>query len=82
MVKMRKELVKESKEACNAVAQRIEDLEKEVTPLQIKMMIEEELGYGLEKEEIVVLALTFKHIDDLYEKVNGVDTLDSNMLYR
>ncbi len=79
---MRKELVKESKEACDAVAQRIEELEEEVTPLQIKMMIEEELGYGLEKEEIVVLALTFKHIDDLYDKVNDVDTIESNMLYR
>jgi len=66
--------------ACKAVADRVESIDDELTPLEIKMMVEEELGYGLDPEQMLVLALTFKHIDNLFEMV--VDDSVPDMLYR
>jgi len=77
---MTEKLFEESKEACKAVAQKVEDIEEELSPLEIKMMVEEELGYGLKKKETMVLALTFKHIDNLFEK-SGKSS-ESAMIYR
>ncbi|MFP4001137.1 MAG: hypothetical protein ACLFSM_07825 [Thermoplasmata archaeon] len=65
---MTQQLFEESKEACRAVADKVEDMDEDLTSMEIKMMLEEELGYGLEKEEIIILALTFKHIDKLFEE--------------
>ncbi len=77
---MTEELFEESKEACKAVAEKVEEMDEELSPLEIKMMVEEELGYGLEKKETMVLALTFKHIDNLFEK-SGKSS-ESAMIYR
>jgi len=77
---MTEELFEESKEACKAVAQKVEKIDEELSPLEIKMMVEEELGYGLKKEETVVLALTFKHIDNIFEK-SGT-SFETAMIYR
>jgi len=77
---MTEELFEESKEACKAVAQKVEELDEELSPLEIKMMVEKELGYGLKKKETMVLALTFKHIDNLFEK--SVTNSESAMIYR
>ena len=77
---MTEELFEESKEACIAVAQKVEEIDEELSPLEIKMMIEEELGYGLKKKETMVLALTFKHIDNLFEKSST--SSESAMIYR
>ena len=78
---MNKELFEVSKDACEAVADKIEDMNEELTSIDIKMMVEKELGYGLTKEEIIILALTFKHIDNLFEKSESKAALDSAMLY-
>ncbi len=77
---MTEELFEESKEACKAVAEKVEEIDEELSPIEIKMLIEEELGYGLKKEETMVLALTFKHIDNLFEKSDT--DLGSAMIYR
>ncbi len=77
---MTEELFEESKEACKAVAQKVEEIDDELSPLEIKMMVEEELGYGLNKKETMVLALTFKHVDNLFEK-SGMGS-ESVMIYR
>ncbi len=78
--KMNEELFEESRDACKAVADKIEEMDEELTPIEIKMMVEEELGYGLDKDEILVLALTFKHIDELFEKSES--GYRSTMIYR
>jgi len=77
---MNEELFEESKNACEAVADRVEEIDEELSPIEIKMMVEEELGYGLDKEQMLVLALTFKHIDNLFERA-GEDP-GSKMIYR
>lgn len=77
---LKEEIFKKSMSACKAVADRVESIDDELTPLEIKMMVEEELGYGLDPEQMLVLALTFKHIDNLFEMV--VDDSVPDMLYR
>lgn len=77
---MKEELFKKSKNACEAVADRVEKIDEELSPIEIKMMVEEELGYGLDKERMLVLALTFKHIDNLFERAS--DDSVSEMIYR
>jgi len=77
---MTEELFEESKEACKAVAQKVEEIDEELSPLEIKMMVEEELGYGLKKKETLVLAFTFKYIDNLFEKPGT--SSESTMIYR
>ncbi|MFW5953222.1 MAG: hypothetical protein ACOCSJ_03575 [Candidatus Natronoplasma sp.] len=77
---MTEELFEESKEACKAVAQKVEEIDEELSPLEIKMMVEKELGYGLNKKETMVLALTFKHIDNIFEKSDKSPELA--MIYR
>ncbi|MBS3782191.1 MAG: hypothetical protein KGY68_06250 [Candidatus Thermoplasmatota archaeon] len=77
---MKEELFEESMSACKAVAERVDEIDEELSSIEIKMMVEEELGYGLDKEQMLVLALTFKHIDNLFEKA-GKNTA-SKMIYR
>jgi len=52
--------------ACKSVADKVEESDEDFTAIEVKMMVEEELGYGLDKKEMLVLALTFKHIDNVF----------------
>ncbi len=82
MVKMSEELLEKSKMACENVAEKAQDMDKDLSPLEIKMMVEQELGYGLSKDEIIVLALTFRHIDNMFERYEKEASLQSQMLYQ
>ncbi len=82
MIKMSEELLQESKKACESVAEKVEKIEKDLSSLEVKMMVEEELGYGLDKDEIIVLALTFRHIDNLFDGKEDGPLSGSQMIYR
>ncbi len=76
-----KRLLKESLKACEKVAKKIKVMEESPTPLQIKVMIEEELGFGLSEEEITALAITFKYIDNLFEDYEEKTSIHPQIMY-
>ncbi|MGM0509745.1 MAG: hypothetical protein ACQESD_01270 [Thermoplasmatota archaeon] len=82
MVKMSQEkILKKSKSVCENVALKIKESEEAPSPLEVKMMIEDELDFGLSKEEITLLAITFKHIDNLFSQYDSNSKEGSKMMY-
>lgn len=77
----KKELLKESQIACENVAKKIKVMEESPTPLQIKVMIEQELDLGLSEDEITVLAITFRYIDNLFEEHKEEECILPEMMY-
>jgi len=80
--KSEEDILEKSKEVCENIASRIEESDGIPSPIEIKMMIEDELEYGLSEDEIVTLAVTFKHIDDLFEGLGSGSFTDGNLMFR
>ncbi len=75
------EILEKSKKVCKDVACRLKDTEETPSPLEVKMMIEDELDYGLSEDEIITLAITFKHIDNLFDDFTG-NTESTQIMFR
>ena len=75
-------MIERSKDVCKNVAMKIKDLEEIPSPLDIKIMIENELEYGLSEKEILMLAITFKHIDHLFDNINTIGNQNNKFMFR
>jgi len=74
-------ILKKSKRVCENVALKIKESEEAPSPLEVKMMIEDELDFGLSEEEITLLAITFKHIDNLFNQYESNSNESSQIMY-
>ena len=79
--KIEDDMLERSKVVCKNVAMKIKELEETPSPLEIKIMIENELEYGLSEKEILMLAITFKHIDDLFDNLNAIGNQNNKFMF-
>ena len=79
--KIEDDMLEKSKDVCKNVAMKIKERENVPSPLEIKVMIENELGYGLSEEEILMLAITFKHIDHLFDNINAIGNQNNKFMF-
>ncbi|MFW5898784.1 MAG: hypothetical protein ACOCT7_02890 [Candidatus Saliniplasma sp.] len=80
--KIEEDMLEKSKDVCKNVAMKIKERENVPSPLEIKVMIENELGYGLSEEEIMMLAITFRHIDNLIENLSTSENKNNQFMFR
>ncbi len=79
--KIEDDMLEKSKNVCKNVAMKIKELEETPSPLDIKIMIESELEYGLSEKEILMLAITFKHIDNLFDNINAIGNQNNKFMF-
>ena len=79
--KIEDDMLEKSKDVCKNVAMKIKELEETPSPLDIKIMIESELEYGLSEKEILMLAITFKHIDNLFDNINAIGNQNNKFMF-
>lgn len=74
-------IVKKTEKACRNVVKKMEKNEELPSPLELKKMVESELDFGLSEEEIAVLAIAFKHIDNVYDMCRNKAFSENSLIY-